>query len=145
MEYSRKISRIATMFMLELSIKSIWDILGIGSKNKVNTFFFGFSDFGGAAVAAAFAPTSGRILKMSILQIIIVIVALLGAFLNARKNVYGFCLWLISNGYWGIHNICIKEYAQAFLYFVFLGISIYGIYKWQGKADGKGQNRSERR
>jgi nicotinamide riboside transporter PnuC len=81
--------------------------------------------------------------KMSILQIIIVIVALLGAWLNARKNVYGFCLWLISNGYWGIHNIIIGEYAQAILYFIFLGIAIYGIYEWQRTADGNGKNRSE--
>lgn len=79
---------------------------------------------------------------MSILQIIIVIVALSGAWLNARKNVYGFCLWLISNGYWVIHNIIIKEYAQAFLYFAFFGMAIYGMYKWQGAADGKGTNRS---
>lgn len=81
---------------------------------------------------------------MIILQIIVVIIALLGAWLNARKNIYGFCCWLLSNGFWTVHNIIIREYAQAFLYFVFLGIAIYGLYKWsQGNSDGQGTNRSE--
>lgn len=62
---------------------------------------------------------------------IVMIIALAGAYLNARKKASGFVLWMFSNGYWTYHNFMIGEYAQAVLFCAFLGLSVYGFYCWE--------------
>lgn len=56
--------------------------------------------------------------------------ALAGTILNIKKQKYGFAFWIVSNGYWCIHNILIQEYAQAFLYFIFFLLAIWGLISW---------------
>lgn len=62
---------------------------------------------------------------------LIVVIALIGVVLNVRRKWQGFLLWLISNAWWCWHNLVIGEYAQALLFGVFWGLSIYGIYNWK--------------
>jgi len=64
---------------------------------------------------------------------IIAIVALVGAWLNARTNIFGFVLWIFTNGFWVYHNVRIGQYAQAILYAAFLLMAIYGLIKWNKK------------
>ena len=63
----------------------------------------------------------------------IVVIALVGVFLNARGKWQGFLFWLVSNAFWFRHNIIIAEYAQAALFGIFWFLSLYGISQWQRK------------
>ena len=60
----------------------------------------------------------------------VAIVALIGAWLNARTNILGFVLWIFTNSFWVYHNIKTKEYAQAILYAAFLLMAVYGLVNW---------------
>ena len=62
---------------------------------------------------------------------LIVTIALVGIFLNARGKWQGFLFWLISNAYWCWHNLTIGEYAQAVLFAGFFFLSAYGISLWR--------------
>ena len=61
---------------------------------------------------------------------IVAIIALAGAFLNARMNIMGFVIWIFTNSYWIYHNIKIKEYPQAVLFTAFLVMAVYGLIHW---------------
>ncbi len=60
----------------------------------------------------------------------VAIVALIGAYLNARTKVSGFVLWIFTNSFWVYHNINIGQYAQAMLYAAFLLTAVYGLFNW---------------
>jgi len=62
-----------------------------------------------------------------------VALSIMGAILNARLQKEGFYLWLIANTVFIIHNVRIEEYAQAVLWIVYQGISIYGLWTWNRK------------
>ena len=62
---------------------------------------------------------------------LVAIASLIGAFLNARKNVKGFYIWVVTNLCWVAYDIYISQYAQAFLFLAYMGISIYGIVTWR--------------
>ena len=62
---------------------------------------------------------------------LIAFIAIMGVWLNIKKRWQCFVLWLISNGWWMLHNMRIGEYAQAVVFFVMFMFSIYGAYKWQ--------------
>ena len=62
---------------------------------------------------------------------IIVAIALVGVLLNARGKWQGFLFWLISNAYWCYRNLVINQYAQAFVFVIFWGMSVYGIFCWR--------------
>ena len=61
--------------------------------------------------------------------------SIVGAILNARKRIEGFYVWTIGNAGWVIWALYHKIYPQAVLFAVYLGITIYGIYKWQVKVE----------
>jgi hypothetical protein len=55
-------------------------------------------------------------------------IALFGSYLNATLRLkLCYILWLFSNGFLLIHNINIKEYAQATMYVVYCIITLIGI------------------
>ncbi|MFA5759796.1 MAG: hypothetical protein WC942_10640, partial [Clostridia bacterium] len=64
---------------------------------------------------------------MIIITWILSIISLVGAILNARKNIYGFYFWLVGNTGWMIINFKLKIYAAAFLWGIYSLISIWGI------------------
>jgi len=57
--------------------------------------------------------------------------ALIGTVMNARQNVYGFIFWIISDLAFAIYNYQIDQYAQSFLFTVYLGLAVYGYFKWR--------------
>lgn len=59
-----------------------------------------------------------------------VILSLAGNVFVIKKNVIGQWLWSISNVGWIAFDLSIQAYSQAFLFSVFLCISIWGIYSW---------------
>ena len=62
---------------------------------------------------------------------IITSVSVLGAVLNARKDIKGFYIWLGANTGWIAYNIVIGEYALAVLFVVYNVICVYGIRQWR--------------
>lgn len=61
---------------------------------------------------------------------ILVIMSLLGNIFVIHKNVAGHWLWAVSNVGWISYNLALKAYPPAFLFTVYLGLSIWGIYSW---------------
>lgn len=68
---------------------------------------------------------------MEILGWILAFIAIIGVILNIRKKPSGFIFYIISNIGWIYVNLKHEIYAQAFLFFVFTGLSIYGWWNWK--------------
>lgn len=60
-------------------------------------------------------------------------VALGGTLMNAERNKWGFCFWLVSNLYMTVRFAVIGEYAQSVLFFVYFVLAIRGIISWTKK------------
>lgn len=61
---------------------------------------------------------------------ILVGLSLLGNIFVIRKNVIGQWLWAIANVGWVAYDLWIGANSQAFLFFVYLLLCIWGIYAW---------------
>lgn len=62
------------------------------------------------------------------------IMSLLGVIataMNANQIVWCFALYVVTNVYWTWHNLKINEYAQSSLCFIYLILSIWGLYNWR--------------
>lgn len=60
-------------------------------------------------------------------------VTIIGTYLNAKQNQYGFIVWGLCNVLWLSVDFTRGIYAQAALYVVFIGFNIYGWYQWKAK------------
>jgi len=61
------------------------------------------------------------------------LVAIAGTVLNARMRREGFYLWLVANVVFLVHNLRIREYPQAALWAVYVGLAVYGLWSWGRK------------
>lgn len=61
---------------------------------------------------------------------IIIAIGLIGAYLNLKKKRSGFFLWIVADIYLAIYNLCIEEYPQSVLMTVYLGLALWGFFKW---------------
>lgn len=68
---------------------------------------------------------------IEILTYVMMVIALLGSYLNAKRRREGFLLWMLTNGFWIIHNLSVAEYAQAILYSANMVIAIMGFVNWK--------------
>lgn len=57
-------------------------------------------------------------------------ISIIGAILNARKNKWGFIVWIIGNVGWIIADIHYGMFEQIPVWIVFSAISAYGFYLW---------------
>ena len=64
---------------------------------------------------------------------IVSVAALIGVWLNIKKNVACFWIWAFTNAAWLVVDVKHGIYPQAALMAVYLVLSIYGIYKWRGR------------
>ena len=64
---------------------------------------------------------------------VITAVAIVGTIGNVYKKNWCFILWIVSNLYWMFIDITYGLYSQAFLFFVYFALSIFGLYKWTTK------------
>lgn len=62
---------------------------------------------------------------------------LVGAYYNIKKNTTGFYIWFLTDIAWIAVNLHYKIYAQSFLFAIFAGLAIYGIYEWKDKERDK--------
>jgi nicotinamide riboside transporter PnuC len=70
---------------------------------------------------------------MEILGWILALISIIGVVLNIRKKASGFIFYTIANVGWVVVNLHYEIYAQAFLFLVFTGLSIYGWWNWTFK------------
>lgn len=68
--------------------------------------------------------------QVEILTYVMMVIALVGSYLNAKQHREGFLLWMITNGFWIIHNLTVSEFAQAILYAANMVIAIMGFVNW---------------
>ena len=77
---------------------------------------------------------------MEIFAWILALLSIIGVVLNIRKKASGFVFYTIANIGWIIVNVKHEIYAQAFLFLVFTGLSIYGWWAWTFNKDKKNSN-----
>jgi nicotinamide riboside transporter PnuC len=70
---------------------------------------------------------------MNIFIIVITVFSLIGTFLNIKKKNVCFIIWIFTNFSWFLIDIYKEIYPQAFLFFVYFLLAIYGIYEWRKK------------
>jgi len=68
---------------------------------------------------------------------LISILAIVGVILNIKKYRICFAIWLVTNGFWALHNLAIGEHAQAALFGIYFALSVYGLFEWENKQPGK--------
>ena len=66
-------------------------------------------------------------------KLILTIISLLGNYLNCKKIIICFYVWILCNIGWCVIDIKEKSYSRALLDVVQIGFSIYGIKKWEDK------------
>jgi len=71
------------------------------------------------------------------IKLILTIACLLGNYLNCKKIVICFYIWIICNIGWTIIDIIEGSYSRAVLDTVQIAFSIYGIRKWKEKEKEK--------
>ena len=64
----------------------------------------------------------------------IVLLALWGAYLNAKGDRNGFIFWIFTNSFLAAKNFSIHEYAQGTLFLAYLALALYGYITWHRKA-----------
>lgn len=62
---------------------------------------------------------------------LLVIISLYAKILVIQHKVRGFYIWIFADVIWVLYNFYIGAQAQAFLMFIYIFFSIYGISKWQ--------------
>lgn len=62
---------------------------------------------------------------------IAVSLSILGIILNARKNVWCWAVWILSNIFWLAYEIPKGEIPSIILWVVFLVMNSYGWYSWK--------------
>ena len=67
---------------------------------------------------------------MELLGWIATILSITGIVLNAKKIIYCWPIWLVSNILWIIYNIQLKELSPIVLWVVFFMFNIYGWIEW---------------
>jgi len=70
---------------------------------------------------------------MDIFTWIITILAIIGVVLNIKQRVEVFYLWVGSNLAWVFIDYKAGLYAQAVLFMVYTGLSVWGIIEWRKK------------
>lgn len=70
---------------------------------------------------------------------VITLICLTGTYLNVKKSVWCFYLWICGNVAWFSIDIYLGIYSRAFLDVVQLGFAVWGAWAWRGSARGYSQ------
>ena len=62
---------------------------------------------------------------------LLTILAIVGVILNIQKKQICFYIWAVTNAGWAIIDFYKGIPAQAFLFLVYFGLSVWGIIKWK--------------
>lgn len=72
-------------------------------------------------------------MTLGILMWVVTAISVVGATLNAKRLKSGFYFFLVANVAWVCYDLHIGSYAQAGLFVVLAGLSVYGIITWTKK------------
>lgn len=56
--------------------------------------------------------------------------SIIGIALNAKKNIWCWPVWIVSNGFWIYYSIQEGQFAALATWTVFLMFNFYGWYQW---------------
>lgn len=56
--------------------------------------------------------------------------SVIGITLNAKKNIWCWPIWIVSNGFWIYYSFQEGQFAALATWVVFLGFNFYGWYQW---------------
>ena len=56
--------------------------------------------------------------------------SLAGNYLNIKKSVWGFVLWIVGNTIWVVVDYQQQKWANMTLFLIYTLMSIWGIYQW---------------
>jgi nicotinamide riboside transporter PnuC len=59
------------------------------------------------------------------------ILSIFGVFLNARKNIWCWYIWIVSNIIWLIYYYDKKDFPAIVLWVAFTGFNVYGLIMWK--------------
>lgn len=59
------------------------------------------------------------------------ILGVIGAWLVARKNRWGFMLWIIGNGLWIVFGFINRHWGVVIQFSIFWGLALYGWINWR--------------
>lgn len=71
--------------------------------------------------------------QMDIMAWLLVATSLIGSYLITKRRVEGFYFWSVSNIGWVAVDLRAGVPAQAALFVMYLGMSIYGAWEWKRK------------
>ena len=57
-------------------------------------------------------------------------VSMTGVVLNIYKNRFCFVIWAGTNFFWMVVDFAYGIYSQAFLFFVYFCLALFGFWKW---------------
>jgi len=61
---------------------------------------------------------------------VITVLSLIGVVLNIKKRKECFLIWLFTNTVWMIYDFRIGAVEQGFLFMIYTGLAIWGIFEW---------------
>jgi nicotinamide riboside transporter PnuC len=62
--------------------------------------------------------------------ILLTIASIVGTAANVLKRRWAFGVWICTNSLWCGYDISIRQYPQAALFAVYLGLAIWGLFSW---------------
>ena len=62
---------------------------------------------------------------------VVVVVSVFGTWLNARKDVRCFPIWIATNVCWVAYGVHKQALAMSVLFLIYTGMSIYGWWFWK--------------
>ena len=65
--------------------------------------------------------------------VIALLLSLIGAVLNVKKNIFCFHIWILSNVFLITINVIQHSYSEITLWVIYTIINIYGIFEWRKK------------
>lgn len=68
-----------------------------------------------------------------LIEVIAIVSSLSGTLLVARRSIEGFYFWIGGNILLIAINLKAGSWGEVFLFTVYTGLSIWGIYQWQRK------------
>ncbi|RQW89901.1 MAG: hypothetical protein EHM79_02015 [Geobacter sp.] len=71
---------------------------------------------------------------MIVLTIILTMASLVGVVLNIRQNRACFYIWTVTNAAWAVVDFRAGLPAQAALFAIYFGLSVWGIIEWKRKS-----------
>ena len=69
--------------------------------------------------------------NLEMLGYIAALISLMGVVLNAKKNIWCWAIWLVSNGFWIVYSAIEGDIPSVILWSMFSLFNVYGWIQWK--------------